>query len=89
LDSSAAQARFGILEEAIKQGEMLADIDVEATIDILYAPIYYRLQMGTGPISESFVDKVFEQAMDGHKKQSAGDADPIAMLREPRQVINY
>ena len=47
---------------------MRADIDVEATIDILYAPIYYRMQMGTGPITESFVDKVFEQAMDGHKK---------------------
>jgi AcrR family transcriptional regulator len=79
---------FGILEDAIRQGEMRADIDVEATIDLLYAPIYYRLQMGTGPISESYVDKVFEQAMEGHLdraaregKHTAGSGAP-ARLRE-------
>jgi hypothetical protein len=49
---------------------MSAGIGIEATIDLLYGPIYYRLQMGAGPISESCVDKVFEQAMEGHLDQS-------------------
>ena len=56
-----------ILEEAIKQGRVRADIDIEAAIDAFYAPIYYRLQMGTGVISEAYVDKVFQQAMDGQR----------------------
>ena len=56
-----------ILEEAIRQGRVRADIDIEAAIDAFYAPIYYRLQMGTGVISEAYVDKVFQQAMDGQR----------------------
>ena len=27
--------------------------------------IYYRLQMGTGPLSEAYVDGIFERAMKG------------------------
>jgi AcrR family transcriptional regulator len=60
----------GILEEAMERGEIRQDIDVEATIDILYAPLYYRLQMGTGPISESYVDKIFHHAMEGLRNPS-------------------
>jgi AcrR family transcriptional regulator len=51
-----------VLTEAIQQGEMRADIDLEAAIDLLYAPLYYRLQLGTGPISEAYVEHVFEHA---------------------------
>jgi hypothetical protein len=60
---------WAVLQKTIKQGEVRSDIDVEATIDALYAPIYYRLQMGTGPISEAYVDRVFEQAMDGMRRR--------------------
>jgi hypothetical protein len=28
-------------------------------------PIYYRLQMGTGPLSEAYVDGIFDRAMEG------------------------
>lgn len=41
-------------------------MDIGAAIDLFYAPIYYRLQMGTGPISEAYVDRIFLQAMEGH-----------------------
>jgi AcrR family transcriptional regulator len=60
---------WAVLQKTIKQGEVRSDIDVEATIDALYAPIYYRLQMGTGPISEAYVDRVFEQTMDGLRRR--------------------
>ena len=59
---------YVILEEAIGHGEVREDIDIETAIDAFYAPIYYRLQMGTGAISEAFVNKVFQQAMDGQRK---------------------
>ncbi len=59
---------YETLKKAIKQGEVRSDIDIEAAIDAFYAPIYYRLQMGTGSISDAYVDKVFLQAMEGQRK---------------------
>jgi AcrR family transcriptional regulator len=54
-----------VLKEAIQQGDLRDDIDIEAAIDILYAPIYYRLQIQTGPITEKYVDGVLGQVMAG------------------------
>jgi Tetracyclin repressor-like, C-terminal domain len=54
---------LGVLHEAVRKGELRPDIDLEATIDVLYAPIYYRLQMGTGPLSDAYVDGIFGHAM--------------------------
>ena len=59
---------YMILEEALRNGEVRADTDIETAIDAFYAPIYYRLQTGTGAISEAFVDRVFQQAMDGQRQ---------------------
>jgi len=44
---------------------MRPEIDAEDTIDLLYAPIYYRLQMGTGPLSDVYVDAILDRAMKG------------------------
>src|SRR5580658_353834 len=41
---------ISIFQEAIRRGEWRPNIDLETTIDLLYAPLYYRLQMGTGPL---------------------------------------
>ena len=56
---------LGVLQEAVRKGELRRDIDLEATIDVLYAPLYYRLQMGTGPLSDAYVDGIFRHAMEG------------------------
>ncbi|MGH9547006.1 MAG: TetR/AcrR family transcriptional regulator [Terriglobales bacterium] len=56
---------LGVFQEAVRQGVMRPDIDPEATIDLLYAPIYYRLQMGTGPLTDAYVDGIFDHAMRG------------------------
>jgi AcrR family transcriptional regulator len=58
----------GILEEAVRQAELRTDLDIEAAIDAFYAPIYYRLQMGTGSITDAYVDKVFHQAIEGQRR---------------------
>jgi len=54
-----------VLHEAIRRGELLPGIDIETTIDLLYAPMYYRLQMGIGPLSEAYIDGLFHHAMQG------------------------
>jgi AcrR family transcriptional regulator len=69
-----------VLEEAIQQGDLRDDIDIEAAIDTLYAPIYYRLQIGTGPISEKYVGGVFEQVIAGLKNK-----ETASLTRRKRQ----
>ncbi len=54
-----------LLAEAIRQGDLRADMDVEAAIDALYGPLYYRLQIGTGPLSSAFAETIFRQAVTG------------------------
>ena len=51
--------------EGMRQGALRSDIDPDAMIDLLYAPLYYRLQMGTGPLSDAYVDEIFEHGMKG------------------------
>jgi AcrR family transcriptional regulator len=55
----------GVIEEAIQQGSIREGVDPGDIIDLLYAPIYYRLQMGTGPLTDAYVDGIFEEAMKG------------------------
>jgi len=55
-------------QEGMKKGFLRPDLNPNAIIDILYAPIYYRLQMGTGPLSDAYIDEIFDHAMRGLKK---------------------
>jgi len=59
------QMALAVLHDAVREGELRPDIDLEATIDLLYAPMYYRLQMGTGPLSDAYIDGIFDHAMEG------------------------
>ena len=68
------QLVVAVLEEAIAQGEVQADINIEAAIDLLYGPLYYRLQMGTGPLSGEYVDRVFEHGFAGLQRRPASSS---------------
>lgn len=59
------QMATAYFKEGIRRGILRADIDPAAMIDVLYAPIYYRLQMGTGPLSDAYIDEIFDHAMKG------------------------
>jgi AcrR family transcriptional regulator len=50
---------------AADQGAIRRDADLETTIDLLYAPFYYRLQMGTAPLTNAYVDALFDHVMQG------------------------
>jgi AcrR family transcriptional regulator len=45
-----------VVEEARRQGQFRSDIDTELQMDILYAPIYFRLLMGHSPLDKRFAD---------------------------------
>ncbi len=54
-----------VFREAIQAGELRSDIDIGAAIDMLYAPMCYRLLTGAGPLSDEYVDGLFRQALRG------------------------
>ncbi len=53
------------LSRAIAEGDLRKDIDVDAAVDQLYAPIYYRLMIGTGPLTDRYADTIFAQVVRG------------------------
>ncbi len=59
---------IAFFEEGSRKGFLRQEVDPNAMIDLLYAPIYYRLQMGTSPLSDAYIDEIFDHAMKGLKK---------------------
>lgn len=55
-------------EQGVRDGFLRPDIDLEVMIDLLYAPFYLQLQMGTTALSDAYVDKIFDHAMRGLKR---------------------
>jgi AcrR family transcriptional regulator len=45
-----------ILRHGIARGELRSDIDIPATVDLIYAPLYYRLLFGHEPLDVDAVD---------------------------------
>ncbi len=60
-----------LLDRAVAQGELRPDIDFETTLDLLYAPIYFRLLIGHGRLTPEFTDSVLEHALFGLAKQTS------------------
>jgi AcrR family transcriptional regulator len=46
-----------VLEEARSRGEIRNDLDSESQMDLLYAPIYFRLLMRHMPLDKKFADE--------------------------------
>ncbi len=59
---------IGTLRQAIQEGNLRDDLDVEVMIDTLYGPIYYRLLLGTGPIDAAFIEELYRQFLVGHQR---------------------
>jgi AcrR family transcriptional regulator len=53
------------LEQAMREGAVRRDIDVEAALDLLYGPLVFRLLMGHAPLDARFTDQVLAHALRG------------------------
>lgn len=56
-----------LLIAAIAAGEVRAGIDLEAALDLVYAPLFFRLLVGHGPLDRRFVDAVLDTVLEGIK----------------------
>lgn len=48
-----------LLRQAMKQGEIRADLDPDTVLDLLYGPLYLRLLLKHAPLDENVVNTVF------------------------------
>lgn len=60
-----------ILLSAIKQGSVRPDIAIEAALDMIYGPVFYRLLVGHAPLDKGFVDDLVGAVMTGLVKNAA------------------
>lgn len=54
-----------LLAAAIAAGEIRSGIDLEVALDLLYAPIFYRLLVGHAPLDKRFTDAVLRHVVRG------------------------
>jgi AcrR family transcriptional regulator len=73
---------MAILKKAISQGQLRPDIDLELTTDLLYGPLYYRLLIGTGTITTTFADALYEQFMVGHQPETSSRPRPVSQRED-------
>jgi len=54
-----------LLLRAIEEGDVRNDIDIEAALDLIYAPFYFRLLIGHAPLSARDTDVILDTALKG------------------------
>ncbi|MDW5315292.1 TetR/AcrR family transcriptional regulator [Rhizobium sp. PL01] len=60
---SSRNAGRAILEQALESGEITRPIDLEALLDMIYGPVFFRLLVGHRPVSLEFGDAVVATAL--------------------------
>jgi AcrR family transcriptional regulator len=53
------------LASAMSNGEIRRDLDIDVALDLIYAPVFYRLLMGHAPLTARFIDDVLNLALQG------------------------
>jgi AcrR family transcriptional regulator len=69
-----------IMRAAVAEGSLRSDIDIDTAIDLLYGSLYYRLLLGAGALDERFVDRIYDQFLEGHRS-SAQALDKVRARR--------
>lgn len=53
--------------QAIKEGSLRKELDLDTAMDLLYGSFYYRLLLGMGRFDEQFIESVYQQFLRGHQ----------------------
>ena len=60
---SSRNAGRVILEQALARGEITPPLDLEALLDMIYGPVFFRLLVGHRPVSPEFGDAIVRTAL--------------------------
>lgn len=58
-------AVFSLVERAIAEGSMRADLDAQVVTELLYAPLYFRLLFQSGPLDRTSTESILQTALEG------------------------
>ena len=67
-----------ILIRAADEGSIRPDADFDVVLDLIYGPIFYRLLIGHATVSESFVDSLLTEVLQGLRHKSISSKAPRA-----------
>lgn len=62
-----------MLLRAQAEGDLRPDIDLEAALDVIYAPFYFRLLIGHAPLTGRDTDIILDLALKGLAKRRRAD----------------
>ena len=54
-----------LLLQAIDEGELRPGADLEIALDVIYAPLFFRLLIGHGRLDRAFTEALLDLALDG------------------------
>ncbi|MFE2431876.1 TetR/AcrR family transcriptional regulator [Streptomyces sp. NPDC059373] len=54
-----------VIREGIARGELRADLDMAAVLDLVFAPVYYRLLFSHEPLDEAFAERCIDHVLTG------------------------
>jgi AcrR family transcriptional regulator len=57
-----------LINLAVAAGELAEPTEIEAVLDLIYAPLYFRLLIGHGPLDDSFTDRILDLALNGLRR---------------------
>jgi AcrR family transcriptional regulator len=60
-----ARAVITLIERAIREGDLRADVDPVVIAEMIYAPIYQRLLFRAGPLDDAYADQLVTLALEG------------------------
>jgi hypothetical protein len=70
------------LRRAQAQGQLRTELDLDTVVDLVFGPVFYRLLLGTGPLSGEFAADICELVLtslgapDGRRlRRAAADGD--------------
>ena len=54
-----------LLKEAVADGELRRDLDIDVALDLLFGPLFFRLLMGHAPLDAAFVKRLLKDVLRG------------------------
>lgn len=54
-----------LLAEAVADGELRDDLDIDVALDLIYGPLFFRLLLGHAPLDAASVTRIFKDALRG------------------------
>ena len=61
-----------VIQEAIRKGEISPTIDPDILLDALYGGLYYRLLLGSGTLTDKYIDAVWNVVFNTHRSGAVG-----------------